>query len=553
MSNQPKHHLNITRSGLYLFLLGTIFLALAARFYHLAQLVPILNRDEAALAYNALLLKSVGVDEWGVRWPLVLRSFGDWKLVGYPALLVGLFSFLPAHDWLVRLPSAFAGTALVILSYFFTKKVFRWPRLSALFFALLVATSPFAIFYSRFAYEANVALFYFVLSLFLFWLPTKTVRKRLILDLLAGLIYLLAIFTYNTPFLLLPFFIGFILLERDLRFWRQWLPTVSLSLLIGLMSWWQLRPVLVEKSGVTIFTDPTIFSQFIHFRQNLPGGWLTKLFGNHYIYDLGLILQHLWASFSASFLVFAPHHPWHAVPGTGQLYLSVYLLGLIAWIWLVVSFIKQFQPQSHLVRDRWRSLFHHYLVLPANKVTLLLYLGLISLAPASVTVDAPHATRSLLFFWLWLLVVALLIHRLAIHLQAKQRIGLFFILSLVVALAFVNYLPKLFVQYHRDQVALYHAGFPKKLKLIEKQFPHRPVAIVDPDGYQYILLAWYLKLKPNDYLNHNVRQLPNRIGFRYGQQVGRYHFIAHASDRSQKEKILLEWQQTKQTWQIKQF
>ena len=39
-----------------------------------------LNRDEAALGYNAFSLLETGKDEWGKQWPIVFRSFGDYKL-----------------------------------------------------------------------------------------------------------------------------------------------------------------------------------------------------------------------------------------------------------------------------------------------------------------------------------------------------------------------------------------------------------------------------------------------------------------------------------------
>ena len=551
-----KH--NYFKITIFLFVILIIALAIIARFWRLDQVVTTLNRDEAALAYNAYLLKMVGVDEWGVRWPLILRSFGDWKLVGYPTLLVALFSFLPATDWLVRLPSALAGSALVILSYFFARKVFTWPKEVSLFFSLLVATSPFAIFYSRFAYEANAALFYLVLTIFLWWQKTTSHKQRLVLDLFASLLLFVAIFTYNTPFLLLPFLIGFILLARDLRIWQQWLPAAGSTLFVGLFSWWKLAPVLAEKSGITIFTDQTIFQQFVRFRQNLPQGLIGKLIANHYVYDLLLILKNVWASFSLNSLVLAPHHPWHAVPGTGQVYGVVYLLGLVSLLFLLWRIWRSawqfFQAQKQLkLKQKLFFYFTNLLLKPAKKRFLLIYLILISLAPASVTVDAPHATRSLLFLWLWLLVVAYFVNWLVTKLRSKLKKWLILILCLTLTVAFANYLPKLFFQYHQNQVSLYHSGFQEKLLMIEKKYPHQAVAIVDPDGYQYILLAWYLKLKPAYYLTHNIRQLPNQIDFRYGQQVGDYHFIVQVKDRASQEKIVLFWDRNKQDWQIKQF
>ena len=51
---------------LLIVLLLTIFSGFI-RLYRLTDVYSILNRDEAALGYNALILKTIGMDEWGRR------------------------------------------------------------------------------------------------------------------------------------------------------------------------------------------------------------------------------------------------------------------------------------------------------------------------------------------------------------------------------------------------------------------------------------------------------------------------------------------------------
>ncbi len=530
-----------------------MLVAAYARFFKLDQVIFILNRDEAALAYNAFLLKKAGVDEWGVRWPLVLQSFGDCKLIGYPMLLVGLFHVLPYADWVVRLPSAIAGTLLVVLSYFFALKIFHFKKLESLFFTLLVATSPFAIFYSRFAYEANVALFYLILSLFLFWLPTKDFKKRLVFDVLASIIYLFAIFTYNTPFLLLPFILIFILFVRDLSKPRQWLSGAAGLVSVFLVGLWQLWPVLTGKNEITIFSDPETFFAFARFRQSLPAT-LEPIIGNRYVYDLYLIFRNFFLSFNPNFVSLSPYHPWHAVPGTGQLYLSVYLLALLGIVVAFLSLIRQVQLISK--KNKFKGFFvwlKQVLIKPADKKFLWFHLLVISLAPASITTDAPHATRSLLFFWVLLVFATFFTGKVAYFLIRRSKRTLVFWwylgVTVLVAVEFFNYLPKLFVNYHQESESVYQAtGFQSGLAELESRYKDQKVAVVDLEGYQYILLAWYLKLDPETYLTTNVRQLPDSVGLRYGEKVKNYHFIVKPSDRSQKEKVLFYWD--KDSWKI---
>jgi len=122
-------------------LLFVVLVGLAVRVVQIDTLPKILNRDEAALAYNAYLLKETGQDEWGKSWPLALESFGDFKLPGYVWLLVGTFSLFGLSDGVVRLPAVVAGTALIPLSYFLSRQL-RFSQRQALGLAIIVCFSP---------------------------------------------------------------------------------------------------------------------------------------------------------------------------------------------------------------------------------------------------------------------------------------------------------------------------------------------------------------------------------------------------------------------------
>ena len=63
----------------HIFLILILFLAVATRLFNLANYPAGLNADEAAVGYNAYSLIETGMDEHGVSWPLVFRSFDDYK------------------------------------------------------------------------------------------------------------------------------------------------------------------------------------------------------------------------------------------------------------------------------------------------------------------------------------------------------------------------------------------------------------------------------------------------------------------------------------------
>ncbi|MEK7500016.1 MAG: hypothetical protein AAB649_05425, partial [Patescibacteria group bacterium] len=101
-------------------LLFCIGFGLIARLALFPSVPPGINRDEAALGYNAYSILKTGNDEWGIRFPATFRSFGDYKLPGYMYTLVPFIATFGLNPLAVRLPSLFAGISMIPLAYLFT-------------------------------------------------------------------------------------------------------------------------------------------------------------------------------------------------------------------------------------------------------------------------------------------------------------------------------------------------------------------------------------------------------------------------------------------------
>jgi len=71
-----------------------VFLAIAVRFIGLTKLPPVLNRDEAAIGWNAYSILKTGKDEHGQFLPLAFKSIGDYKMPLYTTPQQFLSSFL---------------------------------------------------------------------------------------------------------------------------------------------------------------------------------------------------------------------------------------------------------------------------------------------------------------------------------------------------------------------------------------------------------------------------------------------------------------------------
>ena len=512
-----------------IFLLASIF-----RSFKINSVVPILNRDEAALGYNALLLKETGRDEWGVRWPISPRSFGDSKLIGYPMLLVGLFQLLPAEDWVVRLPAIFAGSLLPLLVFFFARTLGISKRF-ALFAALSVAVNPVFVHFSRFAYEAMVALTYFIAATTLVLYQVKNSKYRISLDLAAALLFFASLLTYNTPLLLLPLFIPLLILHRGILPVRKWLFTTIILSLTWLFAVVLLFPMLSQKSGIAIFSDQTYIQNYPQYRASFIQP-LQPILGNSYVYFAIAIIKHTFQSFSPNFLVLSGgSHPWHSLLKYGHISWIIYFGAIMGIVTTTIAWLKHRKRTSK------------------NVLFLILFI-LVSLVPASITVDAPHATRSLLFFVL-LVVMASYFYQL---LLAKIRFPLFgqylkqfalFILFITTLIGGLSFFTKYLGEYPIQASRVYQTGFHDIISTLELLYPNTPVAVLDPGGFQYILLAWYNKTSASDFSQSIIKQQPNTIGLQYGESLGRYHFIVQAADRSPEETILIFWDVQSNKWQ----
>lgn len=188
------------------FILICIFtLSFLLRFWQLGINPPSLDWDEASLGYNAYSILKTGRDEYGSFLPLSFRSFEDYKPPLYVYLTVLPVKLLGLNEFTVRFPSAFFGTLSVIVGYFLVKKLFPGKsNVLYLIFTLLFAVSPWHIQFSRIAFEANIALFFFILAI---WMFVKGVKKGFFY-ILSFLFFSLSAYSYHSPRLVIPVLIA---------------------------------------------------------------------------------------------------------------------------------------------------------------------------------------------------------------------------------------------------------------------------------------------------------------------------------------------------------
>lgn len=149
-------------------LLGIVLLAAALRLWGLAENPPSLTADEAALGYNAFSIFKSGRDEHGELFPIIFKSFGDWKPGLYVYLTVPFVALFGLNEFSVRLVGALSGIVAVYLIYLLTKKLYGSDKMG-LGVSFVLATLPWHIHFSRGAWEINLA-FTLLLAGLLFFL-----------------------------------------------------------------------------------------------------------------------------------------------------------------------------------------------------------------------------------------------------------------------------------------------------------------------------------------------------------------------------------------------
>jgi len=381
-----------------------IFLSLILRVYKIADNPPSLNWDEVSHGFNAYSILKTGRDEWGVKLPLIFRCFGDFKLPLYIYLTVLPVALFGLNPFSVRFVSILSGVGLAIVGYFLGKKLTK-KESGGWLTALLVAISPWSLFLSRVAVEANLGAFLLSLGgyFWLVWQEKKGNRKNLIL---AVLFWGLSLYAYNSTRVLVPllFLATLISALKKKRLKRVVFPAFLLALFF--------IPVVFQflnKSGGARFfwvspVDQGAINRIIEKRvsSQLPA-FVSRLFYNRPSYFLGYSFRNYLKHFSPSFWFFSGgDHYQFSLPGLGLIYIVAapfLLLGL---------FFTVFSPRR---------------CANAHLRGALIAWFLLSLAPSAITRDSPHVLRSILILPLPMVFISLGAIEITSFLKSRSRFG----------------------------------------------------------------------------------------------------------------------------------
>jgi len=434
----------------YFLLLLPLVLVVVVYFYHVPQNPVGFFVDEASIAYNAHTIAQSGTDEYGYRFPLYFRAFGEYKSPVYIYVLSAVFWFTGPSFLVARMLSAVAGLAAAVLFGILAAQLARRRSVGLIVF-LIAALTPWLFEISRLVFE--VALLPVILALFLLLLQRAAKREQWSWPSAAGLGSLLGLMTYTYSvgrLLALLFALGLTFFFTRQRWRKVVLTWIVFGLTLLPLGVFTLRHpgALGERFKFVTFVKPEDTRSQIALR-----------FVQNYVENFS----------PRRWLAYGDPEPRHHLPGMGSLLIGAVALSALGLIVVLLRYRRD---------AWWRFIIYGLLVSPI---------------PAALTLDYFHTLRLIaLPCFLLVLTVPAIEFLLGEGEQRRQarRVALT-VLVLITLLQgavfqwrFHNALPRVdaFDSYYQELLSTALAQ------------PGRPIYLFDKTPAAYVYAYWYATL-----------------------------------------------------------
>lgn len=495
-----------------------LMIAVFVRTYSFNNSATSLNWDEAAITYNAWSLLETGKDEYGKTFPLVFRSFDDYKSPLYIYLTIPFVATFGPEGNVARLPSLFFGSLSVLGIYLLVIQLFK-KRNIALFTSLFFAVLPWSIHFSRIAFEGNVLVFFVLFGLYFFYRFINGEYKNLNISIF---FFGVGMYSYHSAKLIIPLIILSLIILYRKQIIKLPKNQIILSVLLSLIILTPLTYSIFFSGAQNRFEDTNIFSKKnidqidparklfdIENNDVLP----SRLFHNRNFYQLDLLFSNYLSHFSPDFLIYTQDNPRHHVTRVGLVLLSQAIFIIFgAWVLIKKKRVKK------------------------EKI-LILSIILISPMASALTFEAPHSIRSSVLMIPLSILGGLGISWLGKSSNLFQRL-IFVILIIFFIFNFYFYYHQFIAHYKNESFQDWQFGRKEAVdygKKVENQYDEIWVSNKLEQSYIYWLL--YLKVDPKIYLKKGG----TREGYEgyEGNMFGKYRFININQKNLNKDKKIL--------------
>lgn len=475
--------LNLIKSH-RLILIITLFAAFL-RLFRMIDIPPSLNWDEVSHGYNAFSILKTGTDEWGNVFPTIFRAYGDYKLPVYIYTVAIFETVFGMNEVSVRLPSALGGVLIVIFSYLITKKLLG--KRTAIIASFLVAVEPWSLFLSRGAFEANLALTFFLMAVYTFLIGLE--RPKFIA--LSVFFFGINIWTYNSFRIFTPIFIALLFLfskEKLVKLWRKNRQEILSAAFILLMF---VVPMILqmffnqgtERYGWVGIVDEGFINRINIAR--ISSGLnpnLTVLLHNKVTYFIFGFISNWVSHYSGSFLFFSGgSHYQFSVPGHGLLY-SVNIMFLV----LGVYFLIKRRDLSTAIILSW------------------FYLASI---PSSITREAPHVLRAITILPTPMIITSYGVIQSIDILGSKIKLlgdkkGYLSLIYVLIIIPFLwSYFREYSTNYRKNYSWAWQYGYKQAVEYIKNNYHEYDKFIITKKyGEPHEFILFYLQWNPSEYI-----------------------------------------------------
>ena len=492
----------------YLILSVIVLLAALLRFPFLDVFPPSMIQDEVGIGYSAISIAETGKDEWGISYPLVFKSFGDYKAPAFIYTTALLYKVIGWQEVLPRMTSALAGLIIVLSGGLWAKKLFKSEELG-LVAALLLAVNPWTIHLSRMALESNLGLAFFMLGLLCMSYASKSQLKVF----LSALFFSLSTYSFHSFRYTVVLFLGTVLVATVVvhgKKIKKQLPFLKTTGLILILSTLLALPGFLSKGATSrldqtlLFTSEKHISLYEHYENNCHSTFITinpKLtvlcrlkynkFSRLALIGTDSLMKHL----SPGFYFFAGDtEPVRNPTGTGEFY------AILFPIWMLGMFI--------LIRE-----YKKYFV-------LLVGYG-VALLPSIVSGD-PHATRLSVVIPFFLMTIVLGYKFLKDYFRQHAFFTPIFILLLLVSTSFfvVKYASDTFAEH---EITGTYLSYAKKVARLSHEYVQKGYRVyADHDLYPepHMYYAYWNQIDPVVTQESFMKVYEESAGFSRPKQFG---------------------------------
>jgi 4-amino-4-deoxy-L-arabinose transferase-like glycosyltransferase len=247
-------------TGECLILVLILFIAAVFRLWQLGKVPPGIANDEAGYIYSAYSIWKTGRDPTGKFLPLSINLDNSFSPVYIYATapFVGLLGLSPGIG---RLPFALVGIISVFLVYLVTKKLSQNSKV-ALGAAGMLALTPWHIYVSRAAFDANFALVFFLAGINSF---LDSENKKIKYTIWSLIWFFLAFYSYHATK------IYFLLLAPTLLFlyWKSRTTWQRVMFIVGIILILISYVFIVKSTGpnsrseVLLWQNPSLFENAV--------------------------------------------------------------------------------------------------------------------------------------------------------------------------------------------------------------------------------------------------------------------------------------------------